>query len=184
MSKEEKSPMRVFIAVELPQKWQEELWLAGQALRRLGVRGRFTRQENFHLTLAFLGEVPDPSGAAAVLDRLEAAPFPLKTAEANRFVLRGGDIWWVGVAPHPALLEAQAKLCAGLGQSGFALDRRPFLPHITLARRVHAPKQVGPEALTGLLPPMETRVRQLTLMSSQLTPGGPVYTPIHRAPLG
>lgn len=175
--------MRVFIAVELPEVWREELCLAGQALRRLGVRGRFTRQENFHLTLAFLGEVPDPNGVAAVLDRLEAAPFPLETTEANRFVLRGGEIWWVGVAPHPALLETQAKLCDGLREAGFVLDRRPFLPHITLARRVFSPGQVGPEALTGLLFPMETTVRHLTLMSSQLSRGGSVYTPIHRTPL-
>lgn len=176
--------MRVFIAAELPEVWQEELWLAGQALRRLGVRGRFTRRENFHLTLAFLGEIPDPDGAAAVLDRLDAAPFPLETTEANRFVLRGGEIWWVGVAPHPGLLQAQARLCDGLRAAGFVLDRRPFLPHITLARRVFSPGDVGPEALTGLLCPMETRVGHLTLLSSQLSRGGPVYTPLHRAPLG
>ena len=176
--------MRVFIAAELPEVWREELWQAGRALTRLGVRGRFTRRENFHLTLAFLGEVSQPGGVMAAMDRSNAPVFPLETTQADRFVLRGGEIWWVGVVPHPRLLAAQTRLCDTLRSDGFVLDRRPFLPHITLARRVFSPGGIGPEALTGLLTPMETKIRALTLMRSERSRGGAVYTPIHRTPLG
>lgn len=176
--------MRLFIAAELPRAWQEELWQAGQALRRLGVRGRFTPRENFHLTLAFLGEVSQPHRVAAVMDEIQARPFVMELTEAGRFAPRGGEIWWVGVAPRPGLLAAQARLCGGLGKAGFVLDRRPFFPHITLARRVRPPGGVGPEALTGLLVPRRTTVVRLTLLSSALSQDGAVYAPIHCTQLG
>ena len=176
--------MRVFIAVELPPRWREELWQAGRALARLGVRGRFTRRENYHLTLAFLGEVARPEGVAAVMDQVEFPAFSLETTRAGRFAHRGGAIWWMGVAPHPGLLSAQVRLCRALEQAGFSPDKKPFSPHLTVARKVIAPEGVGPEALGALLPPMRTEIHTLTLMGSSLSPSGPEYTPLHRTPLG
>ena len=175
--------MRVFIAAELPEAWQEELWQAGHALKRLGVRGRLTRRENFHLTLAFLGEVADPALVAAAMDQIDAAPFPLETAPAGRFPSRGGDIWWVGITPLPGLMAAQGQLSRALRAAGFVLEKRPFSPHLTLARRVSAPDGMGPEDLDALLPPMKTVIRSLTLMRSDLSAQGPAYTPLHRTPL-
>lgn len=175
--------MRVFIAVELPPLWREELWQAGQALVRLGVRGRFTRQENYHLTLAFLGEVSRPEDVAAIMDRVELPAFSLLTTRAGRFVSRDGEIWWMGVAPHPGLLSVQARLCRALEEAGFFPDKKAFSPHLTVARKVLAPKGMGPEALSALLPSMETAIRSVTLMRSKLLPSGPVYTPLHRTPL-
>ena len=176
--------MRLFIAAELPAVWREELWQAGRALARMGVRGRFTPRENFHLTLAFLGEVSDPARVAVAMEQIHASPFPLKTASAGHFSRRGGSIWWVGIAPLPGLMAAQEQLSQSLRQAGFVLEKRRFSPHLTLARKVSAPAGLGPEALDSLLPPMKADICALTLMRSDLSQQGPSYTPIYRIQLG
>ena len=47
--------MRLFAGLELPAAWRRALAAAAAQLEQAGVRGRFTRPENYHLTLVFLG---------------------------------------------------------------------------------------------------------------------------------
>ena len=48
--------MRLFLGVELPTVWREALDRGAAALKKAGVRANFTRRDNYHLTLVFLGE--------------------------------------------------------------------------------------------------------------------------------
>lgn len=173
--------MRLFAGLELPAAWRRSLAAAAAQLERAGVRGRFTRPENFHLTLVFLGETCRAPAAAAALEGVSVPPFPLRTAAPGRFAKRGGDVWWLGAEPHPGLLEAQRQLEAALRAAGFALEERPFRPHITLARQVRSP--AGPEQAAPFLPPLACTVRRLTLFSSERVDGILRYLPIYRRPL-
>lgn len=172
--------MRLFAGLELPPAWRRALAAAAAGLERAGVHGRFTRPENFHLTLVFLGETGQPELAAAALDQVRVPPFPLRAAAPGRFAKRGGDIWWLGVEPHPGLLEAQHQLEAALRAAGFAPEARPFRPHITLARQVRAPAGLEPADTAGLFPPLACTIRRLTLFSSQQADGALRYLPVAR----
>ena len=173
--------MRLFVGLQLPARWREAMAGELAALGARGVRGRFTRPDNLHLTLVFLGELPSPQPVQALLEELACPPpFPLRTAPPGRFRRKGGDVWWLGVERSPQLLELQAGLERALRQAGFPLEARPYTPHITLARQVKSP----PNPLERLsLPALETTVRRVTLFSSQQVDGALRYLPLYHKSL-
>lgn len=172
--------MRLFLGIELPARWRRALASAAAGLREAGARGSFTRPENYHLTLVFLGETDRKEEAMAALRQIQGSPFPLRSAVPGRFSKKGGDIWWLGVEPAPGLLAVQRELEGRLRAAGFPLEARPYRPHITLARRVKSP----PELLERVsLPPQEALIRQVTLFSSERVEGVLRYLPLYRQPL-
>lgn len=97
--------MRLFVAAALPESWKDALDRAARALADQGVRGNFTRRENYHLTLVFLGETDRLDDVIAAMDTVDAPPFPLRTCGVGRFRRSSGDILWVGVQAAPASLR-------------------------------------------------------------------------------
>lgn len=122
---------RLFVALSLPE-------VVADALTQLqsGLRGaRWLPSENFHLTLAFVGEV-DRHGFSEIASSLEgvAAPsFDLSLKGCGFFGDRKPRALWVGAEPHPSLLRLQSKIDVALKRAGFSLDKRKFTPHVTIA---------------------------------------------------
>lgn len=167
--------MRLFFGLQLPAHWCQALANEATALKKAGVNGAFTRPENYHLTLVFLGETQRVEEAKRALRQVKGAPFPLRSAAPGCFSKKGGDIWWLGVEPSPALLNLQRCLETHLRAAGFPLEERPYRPHITLARRVRGPSEL---LLRVDLPPQEALIRQLTLFSSERVDGVLRYLPL------
>jgi RNA 2',3'-cyclic 3'-phosphodiesterase len=151
-----------------------------QAARRMHhvLHGRRIRDENLHLTLAFIGAVD-----AKNLPRLLAPPAGVFTP-AFPFTLDDWGCWarngigWAAPSHIPAvLLDLAGNLEGWLRDGGFELERRPFMPHVTLVRDAQC--MPLPESLT----PIEWRVREFVLMQSQLLPGGARYEILHAWPL-
>jgi RNA 2',3'-cyclic 3'-phosphodiesterase len=142
--------------------------------------GRAPRDENLHLTLAFLGQ--QPSGRVAALAAIGAAaataapPFVLTLDRVGAF--RSAGIGWAGTDRVPPALQAVvAALAAGLAAAGLPVERRPFHPHVTLVRR-------GTRAPEGIAPaPLDWHVERLVLMASDTLPEGPRYREIGGWPL-
>lgn len=170
--------MRLFFAVTLPEEWQSALTRAAGTLRGHSRSGTFTRPENFHLTLAFLGEVADPAPALAAMGEVSVAPFSLRLSRPGLFRRREGDIWWVGLEPCPGLDALQRQLSARLRAGGFVLEERPFRPHLTLGRRVKLLDGFTPEDLGRGLPPLALTVDSFALMRSERVQGILTYTPV------
>lgn len=130
--------MRIFFALAPPAAARAALG-AWQA-RSGGPGWRWAEPEGLHLTLAFLGEVPDEDR-----DDLEALgaevsarhrPFELASAGLGQFPLAGpARILWQGVGPSGPLDALAADLREALRQANVAFDPKPFTPHLTLARR-------------------------------------------------
>jgi len=171
--------VRLFIAIEFDEPTKTNITDVQRKLETFG-RGRFTHQENLHLTLAFLGEVP-PARVAAVrraMDRTAVEPMTLVFDRTGRFRRDGGDIWWIGLAKNQKLSDLQQELTKHLLEEDFALEKRPFTPHITLARQVRLTTQ---PAQRDLLPePFEAKVDGITLMLSERINGRLTYTPQYR----
>lgn len=127
--------MRLFIGLPFPQGARREFLRVQRLLEENAVKGAFTSVENFHLTLAFLGEVEEDRLPAAFA-ALEAAPMPPLSLVFEGLGCFSGGIWYLAPAPCPALLEGQARLARALEEGGFSLESRPFLPHLTLGRKV------------------------------------------------
>lgn len=174
--------MRLFLAITLPGPWKRALADAAGLLRDNSRRGTFTRRENFHLTLAFLGELPDPAPVCAAMAQVSGEPFSLRLGAPGRFPGKDGDIWWAGLEPSPELDALHSALCAsleGMGLPGGETDR-PFRPHLTLGRRVVLREGFDPRRLEEALPPLELTVASFALMRSTRPAGILTYTPLCR----
>jgi 2''-5'' RNA ligase len=159
--------MRLFAALLPAPELRETLLRAQEELRRQGARGGFTREENLHLTLAFLGETENGAAARAALETLGGGPFELALTGAGRF----NDLWWAGVEESPRLTALAAQTRDALLSRGFALERRPFRPHITLVRELRCSR---PPVLE--VPRTAMIVERVSLMRSERIGGKLTYT--------
>lgn len=166
--------MRLFIAITLPPVIKRQLADYARALGALDPRARLTREENFHLTLAFLGEALDAPDACAAMDAVSVQPFKLYSDKPGCFK-RGGDIFWLGLKSSAELTALQAALSAALQEQGFRGDNRPFAPHITLARQVR-----GTELAQLPTPRFIVPVGGITLMNSERINGILTYSPLYQ----
>ncbi len=163
--------MRLFIALPLSGKLRRILLDAQRDMRNQGVRANFSREENLHLTLAFLGEVEGENIRAAqeAVLSLEGTEFPLTLDKLGSF----GNLYWVGLRRSKPLEALAAQVRRALDQRGLDYDRKPFRAHITLARQVRAETLVQIE-----LPPAEMTAEQVVLMRSERVEGRLTYTPV------
>ena len=69
--------MRLFIAILLNDEMKDALEAMQAGMRRSGVRGNFTKRQNLHLTLAFIGEYDDPDKVLEVIRSTGFRPFEL-----------------------------------------------------------------------------------------------------------
>ena len=156
--------MRLFIAIELSDSVADALVRIQGDMYDRGVRGRFTPEENLHLTLAVIGEYPDPEAVLLALPEFE--PFPL----ALEGVGRVGDVWWAGLRPSPALDALARRVRRGLAGAGIPFDRKRFSPHVTLIRGASGPMPAIPPRSAAMT------VSAITLMRSDRGKRGMIYT--------
>jgi 2'-5' RNA ligase len=153
---------RLFFAV-----WPDAAGAARLARLALDVAavsgGKAVPRGKIHLTLAFLGEVPEArmeaARAAGGAVRFERFAFVLDRVGA----FRGARVAWAGSAQTPAPLAAlQSDLAARLRDAGFGIEERPFAPHATLARRTR--RIVPPASIEPIAWPVGafTLVRSVT----------------------
>ncbi len=184
---------RTFIAVEVPKGPSDQL---GRLQRSLGPEApnvRWVAPEHFHITLAFLGDVPHNDiaplcravgDAVAPFDRFElrleglgAFPSPQKPR-----------VIWVGaIGPGAdALVKLQRAVADAVNAAGHPPDER-FHPHVTIGRP--KPGRGKPTDLAPMMPRYQTwspgslRVVEVVTFSSTQTAEGPIYAPLARAKL-
>lgn len=118
--------MRLFVAIAFPERVKDGLEAGMRALRKQGGRASWSRRENLHLTLEFLGELDSPEPVITAMEQVQAAPFSLEFAPSGRFRRREGDIFWLGIRPNGALMELQKQLHGALRAQGLPLESRPY----------------------------------------------------------
>lgn len=163
--------MRLFIAIPFSEEFKGELIRVQNEMRSNGVRGNYSRAENLHVTVAFLGEVADPAPAMRALESVPLPVLRLTSAGLGNF----GELLWVGLRKNPALEEYVAQVRHALDVAGVAYDRKAFRPHITLVRKADWPYQVLVEELAEA-PRVRMTVDRVCLMKSERLNGKLVYS--------
>jgi 2'-5' RNA ligase len=190
-------PERCFVALELPERTVPALTSAGAAFRAASPGWReekWVAPRLLHVTLAFLGPVPD-AGLGAVLGRLRQvgernAPFTLRLsgARATPSAHHAAMVWASldGDVDDATALRDEVLRAAGCGP-----DQRPFIPHVTLVRS-RRPQRVHHDAITALAdslrdlgktPDGVVSVPSLTVLASALGAAGPTYSMLGVVPL-
>lgn len=128
--------MRIFIALDLPQKTKDNLERSADEFKSLASGGNFTPKENYHLTMHFLGEVApsDLTFVQSAMDGVRDLPAP-ELAVSQFTVLRASDIVCAKIRQCAALTTLHDELGTRLEQHGFVVEHRAYRPHVTLIRK-------------------------------------------------
>jgi len=196
--------VRTFIAIALPEEVREYLGRCQERLKGAGADVKWTRPEQIHLTLAFLGNV-----AADELDALSEAvreaasgfgPLRLRATGTGQFPPGGRPrVLWVGVRAEAGdlggLQQAVAQAAARFAEKQ---EHRAYHPHLTLGRvrqgrRGRRGSRGGGGDLHGLARAVAEMAEEeepafdadeVVVFQSDLGPAGPTHTPLARLPLG
>lgn len=179
--------IRAFLGLELPEQVRFQLSLIQPRLKLSQV----LEVDDLHLTLAFLGEQPEPvlEDLHFALEALDAQPFVLHLQGTGIF---GGDkprVVWAGVSSEPALEALQAKVANCARRMGIPVAGARFVPHVTLARTrgrltpdEAAALSAGLQATAGFAT-APFAVTEFALFSSNPGRKGPRYDVLMRYPL-
>src|SRR5207245_6930063 len=130
--------MRLFVALEIPSDVRENLAALLKALRAVSPQTRWVRPENLHLTLKFMGEVPETKLAA-----IRSALAGVRSDQPTTVDFRGlgffpnekrPRVFWAGIEASSNLKTLAADIEGAMEKCGIAREKRDFSPHLTLAR--------------------------------------------------
>ncbi len=181
--------LRSFIAIELTEEVRSGLKAVLTLLKSENHQiARWVDPSSIHLTLKFLGNVPS--------DRITTISQSIKTAagEVKPFKLEINglgafpslfrpQVIWIGLSGQvDQLKKLQTAIESQITPLGFPMENRPFTPHLTLARvrdtaSVTERQKLGEKvSTTDLRSGFSISVNSISLMRSQLTPAGAIYT--------
>ena len=161
-------------------------------MKALGAEGSVKTVDpaHMHLTLAFLGEIAEPAVppiVATLSQNIDVRPFAAEFQGLGVFPPRGAPrVLWLGVEEGAdEIVEVQREVARRLEGHGVVLERRPFHPHLTLARWRASHPADRERALSAGSRAAVARVSvdHVTLYQSRLSAAGPAYTALTRATL-
>ncbi|ABU82032.1 RNA 2',3'-cyclic phosphodiesterase [Ignicoccus hospitalis] len=183
--------LRAFIAVDIEGELSEKLARLAESLKSTGADVKLVEKENFHITIRFLGNVPEES--IDVIEKImrdavrEVKPHKLKLRGVGAFPSpERPRVVWVGVEGDEELRKIFERIERELRRLGFKPETKGFTAHVTLAR-VRSGR--GREALVKWINDMkdvelgELEVKSIRLKKSTLTPRGPIYETLREVEL-
>src|SRR5258708_7412246 len=177
--------MRLFVALEIPSTVRENLADLLKTLRAVSPQTRWVRPENLHVTLKFIGEVPEPI-LAAIRDALARVrsdqPVTLDFRGLGFFPNeKHPRVFWAGIEASPNLKVLAEEIEKATEKLGIPREKRSFSAHLTLAR--FEPPRL-PEQLRAAILEHATRdfgslrTSQFHLIGSKLKRSGAEYTTV------
>lgn len=121
--------LRLFTAIPIPEDIKSHITSLYGTLEQ----GRWVPEENLHLTLVFIGDYPTEQleQLCNKLREIDFTPFNLQIRGCGTF--KNGQLW-LGVEDNPGLNRLQKEVITRLQGLDISLEKRKFLPHITIAR--------------------------------------------------
>lgn len=167
---------RLFVAVWPPA---DVVGLVAALARPTVIGVRWTREDQWHVTLRFLGSVTDPPAVSQALAVVAASQPPVEAVVGPAVGRFGHRVLHVPVEGLAGIASAVVSATAHLGKPP---EDRPFSGHLTLAR-VAKDGRVNLRALEGEPVGARWLVSELTLVESKLSPAGARYQVVETFPL-
>ena len=179
--------MRLFLALPVTAPQAVDALMGLQDDLRIG---RLVEADQFHVTLAFLGDVDRPTAEElhASLSALALPPVEVRVRGVGYFGSRAPRLVHAAVEATPPLDHLHRKVVQAARSAGIDVARRRFVPHVTLSRLTERAETLAPVAAFAArhgrfaLDPWQAE--EVVLFESHLRPGGPVYDDLVRYPLG
>ena len=164
--------MRLFIAINFDDNVVKALTDLQNELKFCGARGNFTKPENLHLTLAFIGEYGNPDDVLDIMENVPFRPVDLKFEGLQHF----RDMYFARIADNRGLNSYVRRLRRALAENEIPYDKKNFSPHITLIRKVSFRGGQMSDIPDGFN--LETKASRISLMRSDRGKTGMIYTEI------
>ena len=137
--------------------------------------GIYTKKDNIHLSLVYVGETTQIGAVVETMDAIDSEQFDITLSEGGRFKRSGGEVYWCGIEKSPELVRLQKILYRSLVRRGVMKEKNDFKPHLTVSRdtiiaRDSIPKADFFEKLT---------VKRVSLMKCESTRDGMSYTEVY-----
>lgn len=176
--------MRVFFAIEFNDAIKGYIKEIQNKVRENSARGNYCHEENFHLTLQFIGEVGEVEFPKLknCLDRAarQTGPFSLKLDRLGFFTREGRKIVWIGIKNEDKGLERiYNTLDTILYENGFQKDVKEYKPHITLSRATVFKAGFEEQLRKIKIDSKEIEVNKVSLMESTRVNGKLKYNAIY-----
>jgi 2'-5' RNA ligase len=194
--------MRLFIALDLDATIREKIARFLDGVRGFSPDARWVRPESLHITLKFIGQMPDENlpQVISALQTIHASAFEIHVREYGFFPTpKAPRVFWIGIQAGSQLQSLAAAIDSQMATLGVPGEEHPFSPHLTLARRVGgsgAPrkdKNDGPNQSFARLQEKLTVIsaldfgtmtaRKFFLYQSELSHNGSRYTKLFDFPL-
>ena len=189
--------IRAFIAIELPEQIRQSIARLQEGLKtKSRAPVKWVEPGNIHLTLKFLSNI----NAAITGDVIRAMEGAARGISSVRLGVEGlgafpnnqrAQVIWVGLTGDlEKLRELQRRIDTALAGLGFPGEKRPFSPHLTIARlrdRATPADRQGIRELimaTGFQSGLDFNAGSVHLMKSRLTREGPIYSRLGSVRLG
>ena len=166
--------MRLFISINFDDEIKKILKNSILDLKNISYKGNFTREENLHLTLVFIGEVYDDKVIKKIMDEINFETFNINLSSWGKFNKSQGDIYFIKVDKSKELSIIYQSLFEKLTNQGFKIDKRLYTPHITLGRQVKLKNDFFLN-----FPKTKVPVSKISLMKSERIDGKLIYTQIY-----
>ncbi len=177
--------IRSFIAVPLPEMVVKACRECIGSMPGPGSAVKWVRPESIHITLKFLGEIPEAqvqSIAGATRQAVHNySPFQLRTHRPGAFPgWNHPRVFWIGLQGEGVelLKQLQRSVESAMELLGFPRGKRAFSPHLTLGRVKQAEQCTrAARALREYpFPSLPIEVNAVKIIKSELRQGGAVYT--------
>ncbi|MGE7604618.1 RNA 2',3'-cyclic phosphodiesterase [Peribacillus sp. NPDC097675] len=174
-----------FFALVLPDSIKRHLHTQTDELKSTFPFKKWLHPADYHITMAFLGNAE----ATMKEEALELIKHSLANEQAFELDIDGIDVFgkkesprilWAGVKQEERLNAIQKKIYESCKQAGFELDKKPFKPHITLARKFEGEPTFSINKVRQLVNPEEKRFQasQIALYQTHLG-ASPSYEPVY-----
>ena len=175
---------RIFIGLQFPRTICDEL----KNLRGGVISANWVADENYHLTLRFLGECDSNllDDVCLALSQIRTCSFALQLQGVNHFKKKGViKSLWVGIVKNPSLIALKTEIDAILQNLNIKNERRAFYPHVTLAK-LNNPRLNEVtffEQVNNLYCSKKILTNYLTIFESHSLKEGSIYQPLIKIPL-
>jgi len=179
--------IRTFVAVPIDKEIRQRISEVQERVKKLTRNVKWVEPDNFHVTLKFLGNVPEdqvPQISAALDEVSSKVPaFALSVKGIGAFPkLERARVVWIGIEEgREELIRLAREVEESLSRLRFEKENKPFKAHITIGRVKEGKPADGlaegiREIDAGDLG--RQNVSSVVLMRSELKPDGPVYSPL------
>jgi len=179
--------LRVYIAIDFENQVKDYFDKITCYIKDHCTEGSFTRKNNFHMTIRFIGEVDEVQvdKLKGVLDKVvvNINPFELRLSDLGIFTKKKTNILWIGLEETPMLSHLHKELSTLLKEEKIRFYDKLFMPHVTLGRRVElASDSIDLNSLVDF-ERISIPVRAITLMASKEEEGKLNGVPIYKVNL-